>query len=210
MKILQKTSEPILQRTRSKTFEQKYTTPSHSRELATHLLTHMKNSVLEHETGKQLNYGQLRKHPRLQDTRKTPFYNEMGRLCQVVGTGPNGRGKIIEGTNTFFAIKFENIPKDRLNEICYTSVVCEVRPGKKDPNRTRITICGTNVCYPGDVGTNTASLELFKLMSNSVLSRKGAKYVWFDIEIFYLGTPLGRPEYVKIKLSKIPEEFIKE
>ena len=32
----------------------------------------------------------------------------------------------------------------------------------------------------------------------------------FDIENFYLSTPLGRPEYVKIQLLKIPEEFIKE
>ena len=79
-----------------------------------------------------------------------------------------------------------------------------MRPGKKDPNRTRITICGTHVCYPGDVGTNTASLELLKLMINSVLSRSGDKYVCFDIEFFYLSTPLGRPEYVKIQLSKIP------
>ena len=30
----------------------------------------------------------------------------------------------------------------------------------------------------------------------------------FDIEFFYLSTPLGRPEYVKIQLSKIPQEFI--
>ena len=104
----------------------------------------------------------------------------MGRLCQGVGTGPNGKGKRIEGTNTLFAIKFENIPKYRLNEICYTSVVCEVRPGKKDPNMTIITTCGTNVCYPGDVGTNKASMEVFKLMINSVLSRKVAKYVCFD------------------------------
>ena len=95
----------------------------------------------------------------------------MGRLCQGFGKGPNGKGKRIEGTNTFFVIKFEDIPNDRLNEICYKSVVCEARPGKKDPNRTRITIWGTNICYPGDVGTNTASLELFKLMINSVLSR---------------------------------------
>ena len=80
-----------------------------------------------------------------------------------------------------------------------------MRPGKKDPNRTTITICGTNVCYPGDVGTNTASLEIFKFMINSVLSRAGAKYVCFDIEFFYLSTPLGRPEYVKIQLSKIPQ-----
>ena len=66
--IIQKTNEPIAQRTRSKTFEQKYTTPSHSRALATQLLTHMANSVLEQETRKQLNYGQLRKNPILQET----------------------------------------------------------------------------------------------------------------------------------------------
>ena len=41
----------------------------------------------------------------------------MGILCQGVGTGPNGKGKRIEGTNTFFEIKFENMSKDRLNEI---------------------------------------------------------------------------------------------
>ena len=122
----------------------------------------------------------------------------MGRLCQGVVTGTNGKGKIIEGTYTFFVIKFEDIPKDILNKICYTSEFCEVRPGKKDPNRTKITICGTNVFYPGDVGTNTASLELFNLMINSVLSRAGAKYMCLDIGVFYRITPLGRPEYVKI------------
>ena len=47
-------------------------------------------------------------------------------------------------------------------------------------------------------------------MMNSLLSRAGAKYVCFNIEFFYLVTPLGRPEYVKIQLSKIPQEFISE
>ena len=69
----------------------------------------------------------------------------MGRFCQGFGKGPNGKGMRIEGTNIFSAIKFENTPKDRLNEICYTSVVCEVRPGEKDPKRTRIKIYGENV-----------------------------------------------------------------
>ena len=100
--------------------------------------------------------------------------------------------------------------KDKVKEICYKSVVYEVKPGKKDPNRTRITICGTNVCYPRDVGTNTASLELFKLMINSILSRAGAKYVCFDIENFYFSTPLDKPEYVKIQLSKMLQEYIDE
>ena len=80
----------------------------------------------------------------------------MWRLCQGVGTGKTGPGKRVEGTDTFYVIKFEDILKDRLNKICYTSVVCEVQPGKKDQNCTRITICVTNVCYPGYVGTNTA------------------------------------------------------
>ena len=57
----------------------------------------------------------------------------------------NGIVKKGEGTDTFYVIKFEDIPNDRLNEICYTSVVFEVRTGKKDPNCTRITTCGTNV-----------------------------------------------------------------
>ena len=47
-------------------------------------------------------------------------------------------------------------------------------------------------------------------MINSVLSIKGAKYVCFDIKFFHLSTPLGRPEYVKNQLSKIPEEFVTE
>ena len=105
----------------------------------------------------------------------------MVRLCQEVGPGKNGLGKKVEDTDTFYVVKFEKIPKDRLKGIRYTSVVFEVRPGKKDPNCTRITICGTNVCYPGEAGTNTTSLELFKLMINSILSLAGSKYVCFNI-----------------------------
>ena len=116
----------------------------------------------------------------------------------------NGIGKRVEDTDTLYVIKFEDIPKDWLNKICYTSVVCEVRPGKRDPNRTRITIFGTNVCYPGDVGTNTASLELFKLMINSILSRAGAKYVCFDIDIFTLAHQLVDQSTSKFNSPKSP------
>ena len=45
-------------------------------------------------------------------------------------------------------------------EICHTMVVCEVRPDKDDPDRTRITIEGNRICFPGGVCTSTASLEL--------------------------------------------------
>ena len=47
-------------------------------------------------------------------------------------------------------------------------------------------------------------------MINSVLSRKGAKFITYDIRNYYLVTPLNYPEYVKIKLTDIPQEFIDE
>ena len=50
----------------------------------------------------------------------------MVRLCQGVGKGENGLGKIVEGTNTFYIIRFEDIRKGRLNKIYYTLVVCAV------------------------------------------------------------------------------------
>ena len=56
-------------------------------------------------------------------------------------------------------------------------VVCEVKIHKEDPNCTRITVAGSQICYPGDVGTPTGSLDLVKLIINSVLSRRNARFV---------------------------------
>ena len=86
-------------------------------------------------------------------------------------------------------------------------MVCEVRPQKDDPNRTRITVAGSNIHFPGDVGTPTASLDLVKLLLNSVLSRRGEKFACFDAANFYLQTPeMARKEYVRIKYADIPAE----
>jgi hypothetical protein len=89
-------------------------------------------------------------------------------------------------------------------------VVCEVQPEKDNLDCTCITIDGNRICYQGNVSTNTASLELVKLLLNSVLSRKGAWFSTIDLENFYLDTPMPDPEYVCIKLSDILNEFIKE
>jgi hypothetical protein len=81
---------------------------------------------------------------------------------------------------------------------------------KDDPNCTRITIGGSRICYPGDVGTNTASLELVKLLLNSELSRKGARFSSINLKNFYLDTPMPDPEYVRVKINDILVEFINE
>ena len=87
-------------------------------------------------------------------------------------------------------------------------MVCEERPQEADPNRTRITIGGNRSIYPGEVATPTASLELVKLIINSVLSRHGAKFAWFEVKNFYLATPMDRSEFVKIKIKDIPQDFV--
>jgi hypothetical protein len=54
------------------------------------------------------------------------------------------------------------------------------------------------------------SIELVKLLVNSVLSQCNARLATMDPKNFYLNTPLDQPEYVYIKLVYIPQEFIDE
>jgi hypothetical protein len=158
--------------------------------------------------GDSLEWRQLRNHPTLSATWNTSYANELGRLCQGIGTSPN-EGKCIKGTNTLFPIPYNKIPSDRRREITYSKVVCKVQPEKgDDANRMCITIGGNNIAYPGDVGTPMGSIELIKLLVNSVLSQRNARLATMDLKNFYLNTPLDQPEYVHIKLADIPHEFI--
>ena len=89
-------------------------------------------------------------------------------------------------------------------------VVCEVKPHKEDPNRTRITVAGSQICYPGDVGTPNGSLDLFKLIINSVLSRRNARFVSFGLNTYISKSRWTDQKYVCIKFSDIRQEFIEE
>ena len=110
----------------------------------------------------------------------------------------------IKGTGTFKVIHFNNIPFEKRKGICHTRLVCEYRPDKDDPNMTHITIVGGHIIVPFDVFTPIGSLELVKLIINSVLSRQNARFSAFDIKNFYLDTPIENPEYVRVKLEDIP------
>jgi hypothetical protein len=143
-------------------------------------------SVLDTSTGEFLEHRQLCRDPRYKTTWDTSYANELRRLCQGIGSGTTPTSQRVAGTNTFFLIDYHNIPAHKRKEICHTMVVCEVHPKKDDPDRTRITIGGSRICFPVDVGTNTASLELFKVLLNSVLSRKGARFSTIDLKNFYL------------------------
>ena len=80
------------------------------------------------------------------------------------------------------------------------------RPEKGDPYRTRITVGGNLIVYPGDCGTPSVDLLTVKLLLNSVISTPDAKFMTINIKDFYLNTPMDRFEYMKLKLSDLPED----
>jgi len=47
-----------------------------------------------------------------------------------------------------------------------------------------------------------------KVLLNSVISTKGARFMTIDIKDFYLNTPVVRPEYMHLKVSDIPHHII--
>ena len=143
--------------------------------------------VLRKETGKTLEFRQLRTHPKYKETWNISYCNELVRLCQGMGHGIGGpQQQRVKGTNTFRITRSEEIPVHKRGDICHTRVVYEVRPGKDNPKRTRINVNGGDIHYDGDVETPTGSLNLVKLMINSVLSRPRARFACFDVKTFTL------------------------
>eukprot|EP00804_Cyclotella_cryptica_P005684 CCRYP_000047-RA/>CCRYP_000047-RA protein AED:0.40 eAED:0.40 QI:0/-1/0/1/-1/1/1/0/124 len=47
-----------------------------------------------------------------------------------------------------------------------------------------------------------------KVLLNSVISTKGARFMTIDIRDFYLNTPMVRPEYMRLKVLDIPDHII--
>ena len=102
------------------------------------------------------------------------------------------------------------MPTERWKDVTYGRVVVNYHPEKSDPYRTRLTVGGNLIVYPSDCGTPTVDLLTVKLLINSVISSTGAKFLTIDIQNFYLNTPMERFEYMKLKLSDLPEDFVEQ
>ena len=163
----------------------------------------MINAVLDEDTGELMEYRHLMKSPKYRQLYGKSYAKELGRLAQ----GMPGQ---VEGTNTIFFIDKADIPTARWRDVTYGRVVVNYRPEKDDPYRTRLTVGGDRVNYPHDCGTPTVDLLTVKLLLNSVVSTPGAKFMTIDIKDFYLNTPMSRYEYMRLKLSDLPEDFVKE
>jgi hypothetical protein len=93
-------------------------------------------AVLDNETGNLLEYRHLMKHPKYKDVWTKSFGTEIRRLATT--------------TETIFFVKKDKIPDDRKGDETYARIVCVYCEGKKDKYRTRITMGGNQVNYPGD------------------------------------------------------------
>jgi hypothetical protein len=145
-----------------------------------------------------MEYSSLMKDPRLQPLWTRGFGNECGLLFQGI--------RDIPGTDTWFFINLKNIPNDR--KITYGKIVCDYKPHKQEKERVRLTVGGDKLDYSGDVATSTADITIFKILINSTLSTEDASMMMMDINNYYLGTPLPRFEYMKMLISRFPEEII--
>ena len=128
------------------------------------------------------------------------YTKELGQLAQgVSGT---------EGTDTNVFIKYTEIPLDRRRHITYGKTVVTYQPEKDDPNQTRLTVGGNWIVHHGNVSTPAVKMMTVKMHLNSMISTKGVQYCTFNLKDFYLNMPMEQPEYMRMKLSNPPQEFV--
>eukprot|EP00804_Cyclotella_cryptica_P016363 CCRYP_009915-RA/>CCRYP_009915-RA protein AED:0.19 eAED:0.12 QI:0/0/0/1/0/0/2/0/920 len=167
-------------------------------------IDHMCVEVVHPTTGETITpYKKLNACPLLRDVWTTAFGKEFGNLAQ------GDRKTSEKGTNTMFVMthaQIRDIPRDRT--ITYERVVVDYRPQKDDPNCVRITAGGNIIKdYPGELTTRMADLTTSKILWNSVLSTKGAKFMGLDLKSFYLTAMLDHPEYMKMPLALFPDHI---
>jgi hypothetical protein len=155
------------------------------------IMPEMANAVICPDTGKSLKHNELIKKLKYRIKWMRSTANESNMLYN---------------TNTIRFIQRSIIPKGR--KVTYGSFVVDIKDHKEEKKRTRLTVGGDQIEFPGDKSTRTAGLTTAKILINSVISTLGAKFLVIDITNFYLNTPLGRFEYMIINFSSLPQETI--
>jgi hypothetical protein len=129
------------------------------------ILPEMANAVICPETGKSLKHQELITKLRYKIKWMRSTTNEINRLYN---------------TNTIRFIRRSNIPKGR--KVTYGSFVVDIKDHNEEKERTRLTVEGDQIEYPGDKSTRTADLTTSKILINSVISTLGAKFLVIDIK----------------------------
>jgi hypothetical protein len=136
------------------------------------MMPEMANAVICPDTGKSLKHNELITKLKYWIRWMRSMANEINRLYN---------------TNTIRFIKRSNIPKGRI--VTYGSFVVDIKDHKEEKERTRLTVGGDQIEYPGDKSTRTAGLTTAKNLISSVIFTLGAKFLVIDSTKFYLNTP---------------------
>ena len=126
---------------------------------------------------------------------------EIGRCAQ-------GMPGLVDGTDTYFFMNHNEKPPDRT--VSYSTFVCDVKENKAEKHRVRTTFGNTNSDYNGPVSSPTADITTVKILLNSVVSTRKAKFCVLDLKNFFLNTPLARYEYMWIPIKSIPDDVIQQ
>ena len=103
----------------------------------------MDNAVTDPLTGSQMEYEDIIKDPKLQETWTTSISNELGRLSEGLGD------RIPSVLNTVSFISKDKYPKRKFT--MYARIVCKICPQKAEIHRTRLTLGGNLIKYPHNI-----------------------------------------------------------
>ena len=125
-------------------------------------------------------------NPEIRETWQIVFGKEIGRMAQ---SDDNTKTK---GKSCIFVMNHVQIPKIHAKgkPPTYACIVVNFRLLKSVRNRVRITAGGNLVKLPRELTTRTADITATKIVWNSVISTKGARYACLDVGNIYLETSL--------------------
>lgn len=119
--------------------------------------------------------------------------------------------RLVRTSATLKAVMIKDIPASRRKDITYFNP----QPKEKQRQdggieyRVRGAVGGDKINFNGPTAAQTADMAAVKILINSVVSDK-AEWATADIKDFYLGTPLARPEYMRIQLQLLSDEVIEQ
>ena len=91
--------------------------------------------------------------------------------------------------------------------VTYARIVVDYRLQNPNPHKVRVTVGGNLLNVPGDLSTKTADFSTAKVLCNSVIPTDEERFVGIDIKNIYLQTPMEHPEYMKIPVQLIQQDF---
>ena len=167
---------------------------------ASNLFTLQANHIYNEHGGRETIDSLRKKDP---DVWNRALSNEWGRLAQ-------GNIYGVTSTDTIQFISKSDLPKGATTT--YASFVCDKRPLKPEPNRVRIVVGGDRLTYGDDAASPATDLLETKVLLNSTISEahKGARFISADLKDFFLASPMKKPEFMKVHISKFPPDIIQK